>query len=197
MKEKRNPHPGKPPNWQKDQLSRRDLEVTKKSAAAGLRTAKQSKNRTNHLNHWPGHHSLRSLGGGWALRLRLLRLVLGRGLGLAEWGQPEGVRSSVPWVGEQYTTGWGGEHHGRGNPGEVLGLQERQVRGRGAYCHRKLPVPERVHACRFWGWGGVGVGGGGGVALVQAPGGEKPLAHLGETGRFLCSYWWLGTSCVG
>jgi len=88
----------------KEQLSLWDLKVTEKSAAAGLRTAKQSEScgtskskntaaglrtakqsesHTNHLNHWPGHHRLRSSGRGWALRLRLQRSVLGRGLGLA------------------------------------------------------------------------------------------------------------------
>ena len=38
MKEKRNPHPGKPPNRPGDQLRRRDLKVAEKSAIAGLRT---------------------------------------------------------------------------------------------------------------------------------------------------------------
>ena len=60
------------------------------------------------------------------LRLRLWRLVLGRGLGLAVWGQPKGLRSSVPQAGEWCAMGWGGEHHGRGNLGEGLDLQERQ-----------------------------------------------------------------------
>ena len=38
-------------NWRKDQPSRRNLQVTKESAAAGLRTAKQGESRTDHLNH--------------------------------------------------------------------------------------------------------------------------------------------------
>ena len=67
MKEKGNPHPGKPLNQQKDQLSQRDLQDTEKSTAAGLRTKKQS--------DWHRHHSLRHLGGGWALRFRLWRSV--------------------------------------------------------------------------------------------------------------------------
>ena len=37
----------------------------------------------------------------WALRLRLQRSVLGRGLGLAVWRQPEGLGSRVPWAGEK------------------------------------------------------------------------------------------------
>ena len=41
------------------------------------------------------------------LRLRLWRLVQGRGLGLAMWGQPKMLRSGVPWVGEGVL--WAGE----------------------------------------------------------------------------------------
>ena len=75
MKEKRNPPLGKPPDRRKDQLSWRDLKVTEKSAAAGLRREKQSESHTDHLHHYPRHHSLRHLGGGWALRFRLWRSV--------------------------------------------------------------------------------------------------------------------------
>ena len=39
-----------------------------------------------------GHHSLRHLGGSWALRFRLWRSVPGRGLELAVRRQPEGDR---------------------------------------------------------------------------------------------------------
>ena len=42
------------------------------------------------------------------------------------WRQPKGLRSSAPQVGEQYTMGWGREHHGRGNLEDVPDLQERQ-----------------------------------------------------------------------
>ena len=124
MKEKRNPQPGKPPR--KDQPSQRDLKVAEKSTAAALRRAKQSQSSTDHLNHWPGHHSLRCMGRGWALRLRLPRSVPEGGLLLAVWGQPEGLRSSEPLVGERHATGRGGEHHGRGNLREGLDVQERQ-----------------------------------------------------------------------
>ena len=79
--------------------------------------------------------------------------------------------------------GWGVECHGRGNPGEGLDLQERQgaivgegERRRGG-CHKKLPELECAHAC------GLSEGRG---ALVQAKGGKKPLAHLGEIGHSLC-----------
>ena len=73
MKGKRNPHPGKPPNQQGDQLRWRDLKVREKSMAAGLRRAKQSDRGTDHLYHHPGYHSLRCSGRGWVLRLRLQR----------------------------------------------------------------------------------------------------------------------------
>ena len=82
-----------------------DLKIAEQNAATGLRTAKQSKSHTDHLNHWPGHHSLRRSGGAWVLRLRLWRSVLRRGLGLAMWGQHEGLRSSAPQAGEQNILG--------------------------------------------------------------------------------------------
>ena len=44
-------HPGKSPNQRKDQPNWRDLQDAKKSAAAGLRTEKQSDSCTNHPNH--------------------------------------------------------------------------------------------------------------------------------------------------
>ena len=78
----------------------------------------------DHLHHLLGHHSLRCSGraGGWALRLRFQRSILGRRLGLAVWGQPEGLRRGVPWAGEQCAMGWRVECHGKGNPREGLGL---------------------------------------------------------------------------
>ena len=74
----------------------------------------------------PRHHSLRHSGGGWALRLRLQRSLLGRGLGLAVWRQPKDLGSSVPWAGELNTMGWVVECHSQGNLGGGLGLQEQQ-----------------------------------------------------------------------
>ena len=61
-----------PTSWRatelmKDWLSQRDLKVLEKSTEAGLRTAKQSDSRTDHLNRWPGHHSLRCLAG-WGVQ---------------------------------------------------------------------------------------------------------------------------------
>ena len=100
MKEKRNLHPRKPTNQQGEKPRQRDLKVAKKSTAAGLRRAKQSESCTDHLHHHPRQHSLRCLGEGWVLRLRLLRSVLGRGLELVSWRQHEGAR-------EQCTTAEG------------------------------------------------------------------------------------------
>ena len=64
MKEKRITYPGKPTNQQGDQLRLRDLKITKKSAAAGLRRAKLSEIHTDHQHDCPIHHSLRCLGRG-------------------------------------------------------------------------------------------------------------------------------------
>ena len=82
LKGKRNPHHGKPPNPQEDQLRWRDLKVTEKSTEPGLRRKKQSESCIDHMHHWPRHHSLRCSGGGWVLRLRLWKSVLRKGLGL-------------------------------------------------------------------------------------------------------------------
>ena len=71
----------------KDRLSWRDLKVAEKSATAGLRTAKQSESRTDHLTLQPGPHSLRCSGS--------------RGQSWGEnWGWQEGLRSSAPRVKE-------------------------------------------------------------------------------------------------
>ena len=62
-----------------------------KSIAAGLRRAKQRERAAQTIgNTTSEHHSLRCLGGDWAPRLRLWRSVLGKGLGLAVWRDPEG-----------------------------------------------------------------------------------------------------------
>ena len=136
MKEKRNPHPGKPPNRLGDQPGQRDLKVSEKSAAAVLRRAKQSESRTDNLNHWPRHHSLRCSGRAWVLRLRLWRSGMGSGLVLTVWGQPWGLRSDVPWAGE-----WNAM--AEGNWEKVWACRRSKVpllckvRG-GANCHRNL-----------------------------------------------------------
>ena len=40
------------------------------------------------------------------------------------WGQPKGLKNTVPCVGEGCATGWRVEHHSRENPGEGLGPPE-------------------------------------------------------------------------
>ena len=62
MKENRNPHPGKPSNEWKDELSWREVKVAEKSVIAGLRMEKKSESHTDYLNHWYRHHSLRCSG---------------------------------------------------------------------------------------------------------------------------------------
>ena len=57
MKEKRNTHPWKPPNGQKDPSSQRDLKVAEKSTAAGPRMEKEGDSRLDHLNHHPRNHN--------------------------------------------------------------------------------------------------------------------------------------------
>ena len=96
MKEKRNKHPGKPPNLHEAQPRWKDLKVSKKSAVARLRKTGQSESHTNYLHNCPRQHSLRLSGGAWVLRLKLQRSVPGRGLRLVLWRQPEGLRSAVP-----------------------------------------------------------------------------------------------------
>ena len=79
------------------QPRQRDLKVVEKSAAAGLRREKQRDRHTQTIcTTTPRHHSLRCLGGGWALRFRLWRSVLERGPGLTVWRQPKGLENSVP-----------------------------------------------------------------------------------------------------
>ena len=74
-------------------------------STAGLRIEKESERCADHLNHWHRHHSLRSLGGGWVLRLRLQRSVPRSRLEFAVWTQPKELRSSAPQMGEQYAMG--------------------------------------------------------------------------------------------
>ena len=61
-----------------------------KSAAVSQSSEKLSENQTDHLNYWHSHQKLRCLGGGWASRPRLRRLVPWEqaGVGSAEtaWG---------------------------------------------------------------------------------------------------------------
>ena len=156
--------------------------MAKKSRAAELRRGKQSESCTDHLHHHPGHHSLRCSGGDWALRLRLQRSVLGRGLGLALWRQPEGLGRSMPQAGEQNTTAGGTQEevwtHRRS---KVLLLG--RARGEGTDRHRNLfpcAGSQRVgHLLqRLW------------VARGH-------LFGLLETGASCAGYGWSGTACTG
>ena len=128
----------------------------------GLRPAKQSESRKDHLNHRPGHHSLSCLGGGWAQRLRLQRSVPGRGLGPAVRGQPEGLRSKAPQAEEGNTMAEGTQEkvrtHRRGKAALSVG-ERRTGEARGNALHCGLSE--------------------GRAALAQATGGGKHLAHLG------------------
>ena len=45
---------------------------------------------------------------------------------MAVRGQPEGLRSAVPWVGDRCAMIWEVERHGRVNLGGGLGPQEKQ-----------------------------------------------------------------------
>ena len=143
-----------------DQPRWKDHKVVEKSAAAGLRRAKQSESSTDHLHHCLRHHSLRFSGGGWALRFRLWRSLTRRGLELAVQKQPAGLRSRVSWTGEQNSMACREECYSRGNVGNLV-PQEKQGatvgegERRGADNHRQ--------ALRGWG------------TSMQATSGERPL----------------------
>ena len=126
MKKKRNLHPGKPPKQPGDQPRWRDLKVTEKSAAAGLRREKKCESHTDHLNHWPRLHSLRCLGRGWALIFRIQRSLLERKLSLAVWGQPKGFMEWLVMGRGAVCFRLGSGMQWQREPGESLGLQEKQ-----------------------------------------------------------------------
>ena len=105
-----------------------------KSVAVSWSTEKQIKNPMDHLNYGHSHQKLRCLGGGWAPRPRLQRLVPGLG---AEWkllgrsrnhltGQrlPGRLEKKSCCRGrEQYSRGGEVESRIRGNLGEEPGLR--------------------------------------------------------------------------
>lgn len=93
MKEERNMHNGKPPDWQEDQPGWGSLKVLEKNTAACLRRAKQRESHADDQYHCPVKQP-ETLGKG--LRLRLWRSVLGRELGFAEWKYTERLRTGVP-----------------------------------------------------------------------------------------------------
>ena len=75
MKEKRNLHPGKLPNHHFERKG--NLKASEKSAAAGLRRAKQRAVQTIGTTALR-HHSLRHKGRDWVLRLGLQGKLQGR-----------------------------------------------------------------------------------------------------------------------
>ena len=86
-----------------------------------------------------------------------------------------GWGNDISWAGEGNATAEGTQEKVqtcRRGKAPLLGW----ARGGGAVYHRKLPEPEHVHA--YWLSEGK-------LALVQATGSEKLLAHLGEAGHFL------------
>ena len=132
------------------------------------------------MHHCPGHHSLRHSGGGWALRLKLCRSVPGRGLGLAVWGQPKGLRSTVPQAGEWCAMGWGVECHGRGNPKDGLGPQEKQSSTGGEGKRRARPPSVGISMCSCTGSQRAG------RLWCRLQVARSNLLGLLETGYFLC-----------
>ena len=78
------------PPWKVTYLGERSNEPeespdAEKSVAVRWSTERLIKNRTDHLNYGHSHQKLRRLGGGWAPRPRLQRLVPGKGLSGAGW----------------------------------------------------------------------------------------------------------------
>lgn len=106
-----------------------------KSVAVSRSTEKPIKNQMDHLNYGHSHQKLRRLGGGWAPRPRLQRLVPGlggRGRAETAWevSKPfdgaetawETRKQSCRRGREQYSRGGEVESRIRGNLGEEPGL---------------------------------------------------------------------------
>ena len=91
------------------------------------------------MNHWPRPHILRCLGVAWVLRLRLWKSIPGRVLGLAVWGQTEGLRIGVLQTGEWNARAEGTREEVWAHRRSKVPLLGR-VRGGGADCHRNLPM---------------------------------------------------------
>ena len=112
-----------------------------KSVAVSWSTEKPIKNPTDHLNYGHSHQKLRCLGGGWAPRPQLQRLVPKNGLGGGaeqrllgrsrnrslkfDWAEAawETGKQSCHRGREQYSRGREVESHIRGNLGEEAGLR--------------------------------------------------------------------------
>ena len=127
------------------------------SAAAGLRRAKQHESHTDLGTTSPGHHSLRCLGGGWALRtlrLRLWRSVKGRGLGLAVCGDSPRDSGAVNHIGQQSTRAKGTREEAwswRRSKVPLLGKGEEEWQ-------TTIGIAFPAHAWTLRGWGASGTG---------------------------------------
>ena len=91
VKEERNPHPRRPPNWDQPGLGRGEPQRHGKGTAADQRRAKQKESFTDYQYHCPGPHCLRHSGRGLVLRLGLWRSVLER-----VWGRGVLLGSGAP-----------------------------------------------------------------------------------------------------
>ena len=109
MKEERFLHTGKPPHWRGLKGSFRALE---ESAAASLWQPEQRENCTDGQCRCPALPRVTCAGRGWVLELRLRRLELGRGLGLAIWRQTGRLESSATTA-EGVRGGSLGHHRGQ------------------------------------------------------------------------------------
>ena len=127
------------------------------------------------------HDNLRPSGGGWALRRRLQRSVLGRELRLAMWRQTEGLGNSAPKAGKWSATAkvtWKEAWACR----RSKALEERRrisfsahtwaLRQRDTSCaasHIRVPLSQATgsRVSLVWATGGE-------VTLGQAPGGQAP-----------------------
>ena len=99
--------------------------MTEKSAAAGLRRAKQSESHTDHMHHCP-----------WGLgtETQAPEVSTGEGTRVGCIRQPEGLGNSAPCAGELNTMGYS---HSRVNLGGGMGLQEKQGTIVGEYESRR------------------------------------------------------------
>ena len=73
-------------------------------------------------------------------------------------GQPEGLKSSVSWEEMWCVMGWGVKCHGKGNPGEGLGPQEKQGGRREEEGWTAIGISLRTRAHRLRGWGASSTG---------------------------------------
>ena len=137
----RDPAPWKVTYWGERSNELEESPDAEKSVAVSWSTEKQIENPTDHLNYGHSHQKLRCLGGSWAPRPRLQRLIPGKGLGgvverrLFGRSRNRSVKfegAETAWETrkqschrgrEQYSRGGEVESHIRGNLGEEPGLR--------------------------------------------------------------------------